>query len=220
MGQMCGPLCGDDGYGYDRRHNLSTSWPSSNNTQISSDADANRKLDQLEMELRMLRDDNFRIREEQLRLDREMKLMPTTGAAPSSLMNTGPGGPPGGGNSRVDLEQQLSYMNDLVRSLQGENQKLRHGGGVGGGGGAEAAQLRERLAQLQQAHLRQLSETRALQSGANTPLAPGRGSFGAPIPNGAFTPGGSVDPNLLAQLQAAQAEQEALRSKVRKLAKN
>eukprot|EP00929_Paragymnodinium_shiwhaense_P022436 TRINITY_DN14336_c0_g1_i1.p2 TRINITY_DN14336_c0_g1~~TRINITY_DN14336_c0_g1_i1.p2 ORF type:complete len:251 (+),score=49.17 TRINITY_DN14336_c0_g1_i1:71-754(+) len=227
MGQTCGPLCGDDPvYGYDRRSNLTTSLPSNHNVHgVATTDEADRKLDQLEMELRMLRDDNFRIREEQMRLDREMKSMPHTGLPQGR--GAGPGSAPGpasfsrqGPANRGDTEQQLSYMQDLIRSLQGENQKMRSQmqGGMGGGASQqEVVQLRHRLAQLQQAHLRQLSETRSMQSGAGTPLNPGRGSFG---PTGIYTPGGSVDPNLVAQLQMLTAEQEALRSKVRKLAKN
>eukprot|EP00435_Cladocopium_sp_Y103_P012624 s321_g3.t1 len=57
MGQICGPgvLC--DLVGGERR---------------SSD-EATRKVDQLALELRMLKDENYRIREEQLRLEKELK---------------------------------------------------------------------------------------------------------------------------------------------------
>eukprot|EP00930_Biecheleria_cincta_P003987 TRINITY_DN104894_c0_g1_i1.p1 TRINITY_DN104894_c0_g1~~TRINITY_DN104894_c0_g1_i1.p1 ORF type:complete len:304 (+),score=67.11 TRINITY_DN104894_c0_g1_i1:76-912(+) len=72
MGQICGPsvLCDLDKTGPSERH-----WSSHAAAQahaLTSD-EAARKVDQLGLELRMLKDDNYRIREEQLRLEKELK---------------------------------------------------------------------------------------------------------------------------------------------------
>eukprot|EP00434_Breviolum_minutum_P046091 symbB.v1.2.041501.t1/scaffold8291.1/size6948/1 len=60
MGQLCGPgvLCDLDKVSGDRR----------------LQDEGTRKVDQLTLELRMLKDENYRIREEQLRLEKELKV--------------------------------------------------------------------------------------------------------------------------------------------------
>lgn len=229
---------------------------------------AGTKMDQLDLELRMLKDENYRIREEQLRLEREMKdpAFRTSVGPFSSRQSLGVQRAGGGGDgaSRVDLEQQLTYTQELIRSLQGENLRLRgqlsvpaagqggpggaggaawgagSGQGGRGGAGAEASrseasyrQLRERLASLQQAHLQQLQDQRQAQPGVAPPrtsfsaVQPARGSYPSAYHSRASSAygggppaAGQSDPELRAQLQALQQEQELLRGKVRKLARN
>ncbi|CAE8622034.1 unnamed protein product, partial [Polarella glacialis] len=154
--------------------------------------EAQRRMEQLSLELRMIKDDNYRIREDQLRLEKELKATGAWpadrggsfvgvgmegrggyGAGPDSgsfvgvgmgrgsfagVGQEGRGGGGGGGGwgqqqqgrlqpsqsqsqggNRVDADQQLSYMKEVIRSLQEidtRSQDLaecaRHFGGVGG----------------------------------------------------------------------------------------
>jgi len=199
-----------------------------------------RKAEQLDLELRMLKDDNFRLREEQLILQRDLK-------DASSIRSGKPGSQPQrqpnvpiSPSSRMDLEQQLTYMRELVRNYQSENARLTSRKGGSGVSEAQYRQLHQKAAQLQQAHLRQVQEARQLQvnlerkmssSGAATPRniamqVSSRGSFGSIVPgSGGITDGDAAGGSqglreLQAQLAALTQENESLRGKVRKLAHN
>lgn len=101
------------------------------------------------------------------------------------------GGRSGGGPRSVDLEQQLTYMRELVRSLQAENKRLKEqqnhlqpnrdaGAGYGPNGvdEAEYRRLQQKMMSLQQAHLNQLQEARQLQVKAGSLAVPhGQGSL-------------------------------------------
>jgi len=102
MGQLCGPqlfqdptvgggggagLGGPPGF-----HAAGGSWPSaqSQSAQLTP-FEAGRRIEQLDLELRMLKDDNYRIREEQLRLERSLKQEGGPGHHRSSGSSSGGG---------------------------------------------------------------------------------------------------------------------------------
>lgn len=201
-----------------------------------------RWIEQLELELRQLKDDNFRAREETLRCgkggDADIfgRRNGRTGSGPVPVIAGG--GDVDGGiracDRRVDLEQQLTYMRELVRGLQLQNQRLvgtdlpsQHGGGDVVDE-ADYRRLQQKMMTLQQAHLNQLQEARQLQLKSpwlNTPgVSPGHwggsgnaGSFhGLTRPtagsglSGMSTPGlgGSATPG--SQLQHLQSQYQTL----------
>eukprot|EP00927_Polykrikos_kofoidii_P053625 TRINITY_DN48219_c0_g1_i1.p1 TRINITY_DN48219_c0_g1~~TRINITY_DN48219_c0_g1_i1.p1 ORF type:complete len:241 (+),score=43.12 TRINITY_DN48219_c0_g1_i1:89-811(+) len=240
MGQICGPICDEQAYNGGMPRGQGT------------------KIEQLDQELRWLRDDNYRIREEQLRLERELN---QHAALRDGGLGCGPGSPPqprGGQRqargqhapgmrsggvgfedssqaARVDMEQQLTYMHELIRSIRSENDKLkqviRADANVGPGSGSveerKYIQLQEKMAQLQHAHHRQMQQLRSLQSNTASPKLPGRSSFPALSQQQQYQqhqfygqqqlPGSG---DLQAELQKLSQENEALRGKVRKLARN
>jgi len=182
------------------------------------------KTAQLDLELRMLKDDNYRIREELSRRAR--------GRPPQRIEGSD-------ANPHVDPEQQLSYMKEMIRSLQAENARLRSpqlqdARGDDGGGERVSEEkhrrLQQELARLQQSHLQQLQEARQLQAASALTSAVPSGAPSA-APSGRATPvstlgrmvlrGGNTPEEsqaLRAQYEALVREQEALRAKVRKLA--
>jgi len=199
-------------------------------TQPLTGNEALRRIDQLDLELRMLKDDNYRIREEQLRLEKDLK---------DASRRPGPQQAAAGAPSpQVDPEQQLMYMQEMIRKLQAENTRLRSSQQRDGSAAAVSApgedrvseeeykRLQQRLQQLQQAHLRQLQQARQLQassalsskapstvpSGRATPV--GTGSGASPAPGGVD----AEDLALRGQYEALLQEQEKLKGKVRKLA--
>lgn len=191
--------------------------------------EALRRIEQLDLELRMLKDDNYRIREDQLRLEKELK---------DALRRTGKEAASGAPSPQVDPEQQLMYMQEMIRKLQAENTKLRSAQQRDGSAVAvsvpgedrvseeEYKRLQQRLQQLQQAHLKQLQQARQLQaSSALSSKAPSVAGSGRATPvgtsSGASPAHGGIDAEDLAlrgQYEALLQEQEKLRSKVRKLA--
>jgi len=201
-------------------------------TQPLTSDEAVRRIDQLALEWRMLKDDNYRIREDQLRLEKEFKdASRRPGLQPAA---SGAGAP----SPQVDPEQQLMYMQEMIRKLQAENTRLRSSQQREGSAAADSApgedrvsedeykRLQQRLQQLQQAHLRQLQQARQLQaSSALSSKAPSTVASGRATPvgtsSGASPAPGGVDAEDLAlrgQYEALLQEQEKLRSKVRKLA--
>lgn len=328
MGALCGPgmLCDLDrsapSGGYGSRSAMNPSWSSyaAAQAQTLNSDEASRKLDQLGLELRMLRDDNYRIREEQLRLEKELREA-GGGSGHSNGRNGAPFGPAGGGyggyaaggsshsgglprgasagavstgsafghnvlqplappaagsrtfalgsdsgrargglpstsshtNPRVDTEQQLQYMQELIRSLQAENVRLRTASRPSSAGGnsvvglgacrsnAQAAaaasgvsedqyrQLQRRLKSLQQSHLQHIQQGRQLQARVSNPASAAASASASAAASGTATPlsstplwqGGGQDGRVLqAQYEALLREQEALRGKVRLLARN
>lgn len=225
------------------------------NVQLLSPQEAARRIEQLDLELRMLKDDNYRIREEHLRMERNLREVPDGArreAAAYSCAGAGYGGsgysaahPSGSGQGRVNGDQQLAYMREMVRNLQEENRRLKTmcGGQRWDRPATEPLEgfvseekcraLHARLAQLQQQHLQHLQEARLIQggrssaggsapnSGLSTPVSTnfgrcsGASSTAAPQSRG-YTPQDSHA--LRSQYEAIMREQEMLRSKVRKLA--
>lgn len=194
--------------------------------------EAERRELQLDLDLRMLKDENFRIREEHLRLRRDLHALNQSRATHT----------PSSAESRVDLEQQLRFMRESIRGLQGENARLR---GVVSGEQPEPTedehrQLQRDVARLQQIHLQQLEDVRQLKAnqaghmllGTQTPdgwQARSRASSfcGSFTQSSSFYPtnsptngggSGQVLNQLQVYLQALSQEHEALRSKVRRLA--
>jgi len=196
---------------------------------LTSD-EALRRTDQLETDLRMLKDDNYRIREDQLRLEKELK----DASRRAGTQQAASGAP----SPQVDPEQQLMYMQEMIRKLQAENTRLRSSQQRDGSAAAvsvpgedrvseeEYKRLQQQLQQLQQAHLGQLRQARQLQaSSALSSKAPSTVASGRATPvgtsSGASQAPGGVDAKDLAlrgQYEALLQEQEKLRSKVRKLA--
>jgi len=234
MGQCGTPICDFEPAPEHHSVNL-RSYPSASvaaaHAQSLSPEDAARKIDQLDLELRMLKDDNFRLRGEQVSLERDLQDASLIRGGKKTSQLPSRSSVPTSASTRIDLEQQLTYMRELVRSLQTENAQLRSANGDVSEG--EYRQLQQKAAQLQQAHLRQVQEARHLQmqvsaSGTTTPTsqAPGRGSFGSlfagcgGIMNGDAAAGSQSLRELQAQLQSLTNEQEALRGKVRRLAHN
>lgn len=286
MGQICGPsvLCDLDKAGPSERH-----WSSHAAAQAHalSSEEANRKVEQLGLELRMLKDDNYRIREEQLRLEKELKagghgLQWRGGSGGgsmdsgsflgvgmdgrsgnSSFLGTGMDGHGGrrdrdrdrdrDGGSFVGVgmegrsaeaayqnqhqspdsnqQQQLRYMNEVVRQLQAENSRLRGGkagvgspshnqGGSSGVSEEEYRKLQRHLKGLQQQHLQQVQRARQWQGAGSASASTAISGVSTPLGSSQYGPG-SEDPRALrAQFEALQREQEELRGKVRRLAHN
>jgi len=201
---------------------------------LTSD-EALRRIDQLERDLRMSKDDNYRIREDQLKLEKELKdASRRTGTQQASSAAPSP---------QVDPEQQLMYMQEMIRKLQAENTRLRSSQQRDGSTAAvsvpgvpgenrvseeEFKRLQQRLQQLQQAHLGQLRQARQLQaSSALSSKAPSTVASGRATPvgtsSGASPAQGGVNATDLAlrgQYEALLQEQEKLRSKVRKVARS
>jgi len=251
MGQLCAPSTFDaDGdprpYGPGRSAAGSSSLPSNRrgpekilstgsiglpvHAQPLTTDEALRRIDQLETDLRMLKDDNYRIREDQLKLEKELKdASRRTGTQQASS---------GAPNPQVDPEQQLMYMQEMIRKLQAENTRLRSAQQRDGSAAAvsipgedqvseeEYKRLQQRLQQLQQAHLGQLRQARQLQaSSALSSKAPSTVASGRATPVGTSSSAspaqGGVNAEDLAlrgQYEALLQEQEKLRGKVRKLA--
>jgi len=215
--------------------------------------EASRRIEALCLELRMLKDDNYRIREEQIELERGMTeagiQLPSAGGGGGFGSGPGrpahwadqapPAGAAGGGQPPLEGSQQqqrqLGQLHDAIRSLQEENRTLRearsHGvsdastdAGPDDVSEEEYRSLQDRLAKLQQSHLRQLQEARQLKSrqtgsaptsGMSTPYSTA-GGFGG-MAFGLQCTGQDMRV-LQAQYQALMHEQEVLRGKVRKLA--
>mmetsp|Transcript_21950 Transcript_21950/g.51487 ORF Transcript_21950/g.51487 Transcript_21950/m.51487 type:complete len:217 (-) Transcript_21950:126-776(-) len=215
MGQICGPgvLCDLDKVSGDRR------W--------SGDGDqASRKADQLALELRMLKDENYRIREEQLRLEKELRARrhwaqpserpserPTSSKWRSSEATIGAqGGPGASGRPGADY-QQMAYMKEVIRSLQEENSQLRRGEKSVATSPTvsqeEYRQLERQLRALQQQQLRQVGSAgvSTAVSGVSTPLSSSGHYFGEEARS------------MRAHYEALQREQDELRNKVRRLAR-
>eukprot|EP00913_Durusdinium_trenchii_P009614 g9033.t1 len=109
MGQLCGPgvLCDLDKVTGDR--------------QLGDEA--TRKVDQLALELRILKDENYRIREEQLRLEKELKQENCCTMVLNPAFLPADREAQGRGRSNQDRrsgheDQQLLYMKEVIRSLQ------------------------------------------------------------------------------------------------------
>lgn len=271
MGQICGPsvLCDLDKV--DTRDDRRDRWSS------QAPDEAAKKMDQLSLELRMLKDENYRIREDQLRLEKEMKarglardgsfvgvgLPGERGSRGGSFVNVGMGndrgsftnvggrssfnalgegfagydprsswgqGPASSSNLRASsADPQVSYMKEVIRTLQAENSRLRRATAevpIGASAGGmrdqvseeEYLQLQRQLKSLQQAHLRQVQQQ--VRSGHGSATASTAVS-GTASPLSSQTPLMSQDTRALqAQYEALQQEQEMLRSKVRRLAHN
>mmetsp|Transcript_155 Transcript_155/g.343 ORF Transcript_155/g.343 Transcript_155/m.343 type:complete len:264 (+) Transcript_155:52-843(+) len=260
MGQVCGQnvICdldkGIGGGSNDRNRH----W--SNHAAAQAHAlgaeEASRKAEQLALELRMLKDDNYRIREEQLRLEKEgwrgdrgmdrgsflgagmdgrggsfvgvgmegrggsfvgVGMEGNASGRGGSFLGVGMEGRGGRGSygGRPESDQQLSYMKEVIRNLQDENQRLR-GKNVGASGSVsedEYRKLQQQLKSLQQQHLRQVQQQRQMQGSAGVSTAV----------SGVSTPLSSASPHmedarLRAQFEALQREQDELRGKVRRLA--
>ncbi|CAE7391225.1 RBCMT [Symbiodinium sp. CCMP2456] len=214
MGQVCGPgvLCDLDKASGDRR------W--------SGDGDqASRKADQLALELRMLKDENYRIREEQLRLEKELRArrqwaQPSPSERPShskwrsSEATVGTqGGPSAGARPGGADYQQMAYMKEVIRSLQEENSQLRRGEKSVAASPTvsqeEYRQLERQLRALQQQQLRQVGSAgvSTAVSGVSTPLSSSGHIFGEEARS------------MRAHYEALQREQDELRNKVRRLAR-
>ncbi|CAK9028818.1 unnamed protein product [Durusdinium trenchii] len=193
MGQLCGPgvLCDLDKVTGDR--------------QLGDEA--TRKVDQLALELRILKDENYRIREEQLRLEKELKQ-----ARPADREAQGRG------RSNQDRrsgheDQQLLYMKEVIRSLQAENSRLKKGEKVSVNASSgvteeEYRRLEGQLRMLQRQHGRMQAGSTGVStavSGVSTPLS----SFGEDTRVRA----------LASRYEALHREQEELRNKVRRLAR-
>lgn len=246
------------------------------NSQLLSPQEATRRIEQLDLELRMLKDDNYRIREEHLRLERNLREVSDgarreaaayscagagyggsgySAAHPSGVARglgaAGVGAAAGGalgrgsGQGRVNGDQQLAYMREMVRNLQEENRRLKTiwGGQRWDRPAAEPLEgfvseekcraLHARLAQLQQQHLQHLQEARLIQggrssaggsapnSGLSTPVSTNFGRFSGASSTAAPQSRGHTPQDshaLRSQYEAIMREQEMLRSKVRKLA--
>ena len=147
----------------------SQTWGSTGTWRWSPPEDTSRRAEQLELELRLLREENYKAREEALRHVRggEPDMFGTRYTPMTRSPGSGGDVGPQSGAGRVDLEQQLTYMRELVRSLQNENERLKesnrsaeHAGAVDE---AEYRALQQKMMSLQQAHLNQLQEARQLQ---------------------------------------------------------
>lgn len=272
----CSDLAAPNGLGLGASARLNPA--RSANIQHLTAEEAIRKIEALALELRMLKDDNYRIREEQLELERGLaELGMTSPSSTTALSGSGPGRPLSAGGSDKTFvggslgsdrggyslnmslkggvfsssgdvrnlaadqrgpefaaqQRQLAQLYDAVRNLEEENRRLRETRNRDGpasdastdAGGDDVSEeeyrgLQERLARLQQSHLRQLQEARQLKarsslssaatSGVSTPISSG---FAA-----GMAPGDAHGGGLQAQYQALLQEQEVLRSKVRKLA--
>ncbi|CAK9028819.1 unnamed protein product [Durusdinium trenchii] len=201
MGQLCGPgvLCDLDKVTGDR--------------QLGDEA--TRKVDQLALELRILKDENYRIREEQLRLEKELKQ-----ARPADREAQGRGRSNQDRRSGdLDIrtpsheDQQLLYMKEVIRSLQAENSRLKKGEKVSVNASSgvteeEYRRLEGQLRMLQRQHGRMQAGSTGVStavSGVSTPLS----SFGEDTRVRA----------LASRYEALHREQEELRNKVRRLAR-
>jgi len=217
--------------------------------------DTAKRIEQLAAELRMLKDSNYRLREEHLELQRALS------DAQYGRRSRDRGGAAGGASDaaggpwrfprvpsascadpRVDIDQQVLYMQQMVRKLQEEN-RLLHRSAVEGTGVSSASEtvaggtvgqeefraLRTRVAHMQQQHLQHLQEARHLKSlatsaptsGRSTPVSTGGGLLSATASAMGSTPGVSADGrSMQAQYDALTREQEELRAKIRRLAAN
>lgn len=216
----------------------------------------------------MLKDDNYRIREEQLHLEKGLAekgvTVPGSGGSPGRPQLQSATGRPHSGNfgsfskvadarnrsetpdgsEFVVQQHQRSQLQEAVRHLEQENRRLRETRGryglasdastdvgVDDVSEEEYQALQERLARLQQNHLRQLQEARQLKgrsyagsartSGVSTPLSSAAGFSGsmALAPGDGFSRGSGQDARALQeQYKALVHEQGVLKSKIRKLA--
>lgn len=200
--------------------------------------EATRKIEALCLELRMLKDDNYRIREEQLGLEKGLS---EAGIVWPSGAGLGSGRPKAFSGGDPAQQRQLEQCHAAARNLQEENRVLREArsrdcpasdastdAGADDVSEEEYRALQERLARLQQSHLKQLQEARQLKtrssasataSAANSGMSTPFSTAGGPGGIMAFGSGSGQDMKALqAQYQALLHEQESLRSKVRKLA--
>mmetsp|Transcript_110101 Transcript_110101/g.200302 ORF Transcript_110101/g.200302 Transcript_110101/m.200302 type:complete len:218 (+) Transcript_110101:171-824(+) len=186
-----------------------------------SEEEAANRCSQLSSELKRLKDENYRIREEQVALVKEMN-------AASRCSKP-----------QVDMDQQLGYMREMVRKIEADNLKLRETASSAAPGQqsteARYRQLRSNLVQLQQAHLEQLQEAQQLQgfspsrrvlSASFTTSRPGDPLSLTDIVGASDVAAGADDlssgignGNALKELEALSQEHEALRAKVRMLAR-
>lgn len=225
MGQICGPgvLC-DLVPGGERR---------------SSD-EATRKVDQLALELRMLKDENYRIREEQLRLEKELKARSSWHGSTGSTGRRSPPAPGQSGRGRDEADRlgrftsgqgqanqagppggkgcedhQLMYMKEVIRSLQAENTRLRKGetsvsASPTGVTEEEYRRLEGQLRMLQRQHGRMQA---AGSAGVSTAVS------GVSTPLSSFQEDQRAMRALAGHYEALQREQQELRNKVRRLAR-
>lgn len=235
MGQVCGPGAPCDltfsgrgnreqEYAFGSHYDMGQrDWDTAASIQNLHPDEVSRKVSQLSLELRMLRDDNYRIREEQLVLESQLKEAALQADRPgqrgrvASMRASDP---------RIDNSGQLLYMQEAIRNLQAENTQLRNGASGYSQGGVSEAEYRElqrRLKSLQQSHLWQLQQARQLQGRGGSAAASRAGSA---LASGAATPVSSTpfwsgqESRLQAQYEALMREQEALRGKVRMLARD
>lgn len=198
MGQICGPsvLCDlDKSAAPTDRH-----WSSHAAAQahgLSSD-EAARKVDQLGLELRMLKDDNYRIREEQLRLEKELK----ANGAGLQWRQSGGGGMDGGSFLGVGMEGRGGNGSFLGVGMEGHGGRRRDDGsfvgvgmpgsntgsfvGVGMDGHSSAAAYQNHRRgpdSDQQQQLRYMKEVVRQLQAENSRLRGGKAGPGSPNPS-------------------------------------
>lgn len=227
--------------------------------------DAVARIEWLEHELRLLKDDNYRIREDQLRFRQDATSRRRSPGRESSAAEVCPQRSSGRGSAKglsadlpqtpksawsanavgqssqpwsgraasprasppriviSDVDQQLSHMRDMVKSLQAENSQLRatvHRSSDLSSGGATARYqlLEDRIGELQQAQLQPSRDSRQFSGHSPAAAVVDLPAFGIREDGAGNCESAGSLRELQQQYEALSHEHASLRGKVRRLA--